>query len=89
MFLEVELPNTVNRDCRAEIVVLRAASCRAPCGLPTNRAPTGAMSDGRGLRNVALEVVDLRTAVDGPAADGYGLVGGVGQHDQMWRTAGA
>jgi catechol 2,3-dioxygenase-like lactoylglutathione lyase family enzyme len=45
------------------------------------------MANELGLRNVAFEVDDLQAAVDGPAADGYGLVGGIGQYEQTWRMA--
>jgi hypothetical protein len=34
-----------------------------------------------------LEIDDLQAAVDGLAADGYGLVGGIDQHDNIWRMA--
>jgi catechol 2,3-dioxygenase-like lactoylglutathione lyase family enzyme len=40
-----------------------------------------------GLRNVAFEVEDLDAILDRLAADGYRLVGGVGQYEQMWRMA--
>jgi len=40
-----------------------------------------------GLRKVAFEVGDLDTILDRLAADGYRLVGGVGQYEQMWRDA--
>ncbi|MCP2341512.1 VOC family protein [Actinomadura rupiterrae] len=46
-----------------------------------------AMANELGLRNVAFEVDDLDAALDQLAADGYGLVGGVGQHEQSWRMA--
>jgi catechol 2,3-dioxygenase-like lactoylglutathione lyase family enzyme len=45
------------------------------------------MSTELGLRNVAFEVTDLDAILDRLAADGYGLVGGVGQYEQMWRMA--
>ena len=45
------------------------------------------MSTELGLRNVAFEVDDLQAAVDRLAADGYGLVGGVGQYKNVWRRA--
>jgi catechol 2,3-dioxygenase-like lactoylglutathione lyase family enzyme len=45
------------------------------------------MADELGLRNVAFEVEDLRATVDRPAADGYGLVGGIGQYENIWRMA--
>jgi catechol 2,3-dioxygenase-like lactoylglutathione lyase family enzyme len=46
-----------------------------------------AMANELGLRNVALEVDDLQAAVDQLAADGYGLVGGIGQYEHIWRMA--
>jgi catechol 2,3-dioxygenase-like lactoylglutathione lyase family enzyme len=46
-----------------------------------------AMSTELGLRNVAFEVDDLQAAVDQLAADGYGLVGGIGQYEHVWRMA--
>ena len=49
-------------------------------------SPT-AMANELGLRNVAFEVDDLQAAVDQLAADGYNLVGGVGQYEDMWRMA--
>jgi hypothetical protein len=36
---------------------------------------------------VAFEVDDLEAAVDQLAADGYGLVGGIGQYEHVWRMA--
>jgi len=49
-------------------------------------SPT-AMANELGLRNVAFEVDDLRATVDGLAAEGYGLVGGIGQYENIWRMA--
>src|ERR1700751_3891988 len=49
-------------------------------------SPT-AMANELGLRNVSFEVDDLQATVDGLAADGYGLVGGIGQYENMWRMA--
>ena len=46
-----------------------------------------AMANELGLRNVAFEVDDLQAAVDRLAADGYGLVGGIGQYEDIWRMA--
>ena len=43
------------------------------------------MANELGLRNVAFEVDDLQATVDQLAADGYGLVGGTGQHENIWR----
>ncbi len=49
-------------------------------------SPT-AMANELGLRNVCFEVDDLPTVVEGLAADGYGLVGGIGEHENTWRMA--
>ncbi|HEY6058226.1 MAG TPA: hypothetical protein VIV06_09340, partial [Candidatus Limnocylindrales bacterium] len=46
-----------------------------------------AMANELGLRNVGFEVNDLQAAVERLAADGYGLVGGIGQYEDMWRMA--
>jgi catechol 2,3-dioxygenase-like lactoylglutathione lyase family enzyme len=46
-----------------------------------------AMANEIGLRNVCLEVDDLRAAVDDLAAEGYGLVGGIGEHEGTWLMA--
>ena len=44
-----------------------------------------AMSTELGLRNIAFEVDDVQAIVDRLAVDGYGLVGGIGQYEDMWR----
>jgi catechol 2,3-dioxygenase-like lactoylglutathione lyase family enzyme len=49
-------------------------------------SPT-AMANEIGLRNVSFEVVDLQAAVDAVAADGYGLVGGIGEYEGTVRMA--
>lgn len=46
-----------------------------------------AMANELGLRNVCFEVADLQATVDVLAADGYDLVGGIGQHENVWRMA--
>jgi catechol 2,3-dioxygenase-like lactoylglutathione lyase family enzyme len=46
-----------------------------------------AMANELGLRNVSFEVGDLEAAVDAVAADGYGLVGGIGEHENSVRMA--
>jgi hypothetical protein len=45
------------------------------------------MANELGLRNVSFEVDDLQAAVDGLAADGFGLVGGIGEYENSWRMA--
>jgi catechol 2,3-dioxygenase-like lactoylglutathione lyase family enzyme len=46
-----------------------------------------AMANEVGLRNVSFEVGDLQAAVDAVAAEGYGLVGGIGEHEGSVRMA--
>ena len=46
-----------------------------------------AMANELGLRNVAFEVDDLQATVDWAAAEGYGLVGGIGEYEGAWRMA--
>jgi catechol 2,3-dioxygenase-like lactoylglutathione lyase family enzyme len=52
----------------------------------TPGSPT-AMANELGLRNVSFEVVDLEAAVEAVAADGYGLVGGIGDYQESVRMA--
>ncbi len=95
MFVEGEFLDTVIGipDSRTEIVMLRApdggttlelSSFVRPDHLPGSPA---AMANELGIRNVAFEVDDLRAAVDELAADGYGLVGDIGQYENAWLMA--
>jgi catechol 2,3-dioxygenase-like lactoylglutathione lyase family enzyme len=87
-FLEGEFVDTVIGvpGTRAGIVVLRPPG--GGTGLELSRfvrpdavpGSPAATADELGLRNVTFEVDDLRAAVDRHAADGYGLVGGIGEH---------
>jgi catechol 2,3-dioxygenase-like lactoylglutathione lyase family enzyme len=52
----------------------------------TPGSPT-AMANELGLRNVSFEVGDLQAAVDAVAADGYGLIGGIGEYESSVRMA--
>ena len=63
---------------------LELASFITPDHVPGT--PT-AMPNELGLRNVSFEVNDVGSALDRLAADGYGLVGGVGQYEHTWRMA--
>jgi hypothetical protein len=45
------------------------------------------MANELGLRSMAFEVDDLQAILDGLAADGYRLVGGVGEYEGVWRMA--
>ena len=94
-FLEGEFVDTVCGipNSRTEIVMLKPPDdgTRVELGRyirpdPTPGSPT-AMANELGLRNVAFEVQDLQSAVDWAASEGYGLVGGVGEYEGMWRMA--
>jgi catechol 2,3-dioxygenase-like lactoylglutathione lyase family enzyme len=95
MFMEGEFVDTVIGipNSRSEIVMLRAPDGGAGLELSSFIRPDhepgspAAMSTELGLRNVAFEVDDLQAAVERLAADGYGLIGGVGQYEQLWRMA--
>ena len=45
------------------------------------------MSNELGLRNIAFQVDDIDALVSRLAADGYALIGGIGQYEEMWRMA--
>ena len=95
MFVHGEFLDTVIGipDSRTEIVMLRPpdggtrlelSSFVRPDSKPGSPA---AMANELGLRNVAFEVDDLQVAIDRLATDGYGLVGGIGQYEHIWRMA--
>ena len=94
-FVEGEFLDTVCGipGSRTEIVMLRPpddgtrlelSSFVRPDSTPGSPA---AMANELGLRNVAFEVDDLQATVDWAAAEGYGLVGGIGEHENTWRMA--
>jgi catechol 2,3-dioxygenase-like lactoylglutathione lyase family enzyme len=95
MSMEGEFVDTVIGipDSRSEIVMLRPPGGGTGLELSSFSWPQhqpgspAAMSTELGLRNVAFEVDDLQAAVDRLAADGYGLVGGIGQYEHIWRMA--
>ena len=80
-------------DSRTEIVMLRPPDGGAGVELASFVRPDHepgsptAMANELGLRSICFEVDDLQAAVDGLAANGYGLVGGIGQHENTWRMA--
>ena len=95
MFMEGEFVDTVIGipNSRSEILTLvppgggtnlELSSFVSPDHEPGSPA---AMSTELGLRNISFEVDDLQAIVDGLAADGYGLVGGIGQYEHIWRMA--
>ena len=65
--------------CRLEL-----SSFVTPDHLPGSPA---AMANEVGLRNVSFEVGDLDAAVAAVGADGYGLVGGIGEYENSVRMA--
>ncbi len=93
-FVEGEFLDTVCGipDSRTEIVMLKSPD-GARLELATFVRPEhesgspSAMANELGLRNVSFEVDDLRAILDRLAADGYGLVGGVGEYEDTWRMA--
>ena len=95
MFMQGEFVDTVIGipESRSEIVMLRPPDGGAGLELSSFVRPDhepgspAAMANELGLRNVAFEVDDLQGAVDRLAADGYGLVGGIGQYEHIWRMA--
>lgn len=95
MLMEGEFVDTVIGipGSRSEIVMLRppdgGAGVELSCFLRPDQEPgsPAAMSTELGLRNVAFEVDDLPAALERLAADGYGLVGGVGEYEHAWRMA--
>ena len=94
-FLEGEFLDTVVGipDCRTEVVMLRPPG--GGTGLEVSRflrpdpepGPPDPMPTELGLRNVTFEVDDLPAVLDRLSADGYGLVGGVGEYEGAWRMA--
>jgi catechol 2,3-dioxygenase-like lactoylglutathione lyase family enzyme len=79
--------------CRTEIVMLRPPGGGTGLELSRFLRPDHApgspdpMPNELGLRNVTFEVDDLESILDRLAADGYRLVGGVGQYEGVWRMA--
>ncbi|HEX6917686.1 MAG TPA: VOC family protein [Phycicoccus sp.] len=80
-------------DSRTEIVMLHAPGGGTGVELssflrsgPVPGTPD-AMANQLGLRSVAFQVDDLRAMVARLAADGYGLVGGIGEYEGIWRMA--
>jgi catechol 2,3-dioxygenase-like lactoylglutathione lyase family enzyme len=94
-FLEGEFLDTVCAipDSRTEIVGLQVPGGGTWIELGRFVRPDhvpgspDAMANELGLRNVCFVVDDLQATVDELAADGYGLVGGIGDHENTWRMA--
>ncbi|KHL17814.1 catechol 2,3-dioxygenase-like lactoylglutathione lyase family enzyme [Mumia flava] len=95
MFLEGEFLDTVSGipDSRTEIAMLRAPGGGGALELARFVRPDHqpgspeAMATALGLRNVSFEVDDLQATTDELATDGYGLVGGIGEYEGVWKMA--
>ncbi len=80
-------------DTRTEIVTLRPPDGGTCLELSSFTRPDHhpgsprSMANELGIRSVAFEADDLRATVAQLAADGYGLVGGVGQYENAWLMA--
>lgn len=80
-------------DSRTEIAMMRLPGGGTALELATFVRPDlvpgspDAMANEIGIRNVAFEVDDLGGLVDELAADGYGLVGGIGEYENTWHMA--
>lgn len=93
-FIEGEFLETVCAipDSRTEILMLKSADGirleLARFVRPDHQPGSpDALATELGLRNVSFEVDDLHAAVDELAAKGYGLVGGIGEHENVVRMA--
>ena len=94
-FVEGEFIDTVIgiSNARTEIVMLRPPDGGTRLELSSFTRPNhepgapDAMANELGLRNVAFEVDDLEALIDRVAADGYSLIGGIGEYEQTWRMA--
>ena len=95
MFMEGEFVDTVIGipNSRSEVVTLLLPGGGTKLELSSFIRPDhepgspDAMSTELGLRNVCFEVDDLGAVVGRLAANGYGLVGGIGQYEDIWRMA--
>ena len=93
--LEGEFLDTVTGmpDSRTELVVLRPPGGGTGLELSSFIRPDceqgspAPMPNELGLRNLTFEVDDLQAILGRLAADGYHLLGGVGQYEDIWRMA--
>jgi len=80
-------------DSRTEVVMLRPPGGGTGLELarfirPDHKAGSPAAPHNElGLRNVTFEVDGLRAILARLATDGYGLIGGVAEHEHVWRMA--
>ncbi|POH61317.1 VOC family protein [Arthrobacter glacialis] len=94
-FVEGEFIDTVIAipDSRTEILMLRTPDGGTAVELSSFVRPVPrqgspyAMANELGLRSLSFEVDDLQAQVDRLATEGYGLVGGIGEYEGIWRMA--
>jgi catechol 2,3-dioxygenase-like lactoylglutathione lyase family enzyme len=94
-FVEGEFLDTVCGipDSRTEVVMLRPPDGGTRIELARFVRPDhepgspDAMANQLGIRNICFEITDLQETVDGLVADGYRLVGGIGELEDSWRMA--
>lgn len=78
---------------RSEIVMLQVPGSDTKVELSSFHTPAhepgqpDAMANVLGLRNVAFVVEDIDRVVELASAEGYGLVGGIGEYEGAWRMA--
>jgi catechol 2,3-dioxygenase-like lactoylglutathione lyase family enzyme len=78
---------------RTEIVMLKTPGGSTAVELSSFVRPDpepgtpDAMANVLGLRSLSFEVDDLQTLLDRLAEQGYGLVGGLGEYEGIWRMA--
>jgi catechol 2,3-dioxygenase-like lactoylglutathione lyase family enzyme len=95
MAMEGEFVDTVIGipNSRSEIATLRLPDAQTKLELSCFSEPEhepgslNPMATDLGLRNLTFEVDDVREVIGQLAAAGYGLVGGIGQYEDMWRSA--
>ncbi|MHA3685013.1 VOC family protein [Leucobacter sp. HY1910] len=100
-FVEGDFIDTVTGidGARSEIVMLRLPEGGATVelsrfvrpapepGLEPEAESAAPMATDPGIRSVAFEVSDVRAQIARLAADGFHLVGGVGDYEGVWRMA--
>lgn len=80
-------------DSRTEIVMLRTPGGGTSVELSSFIRPeampgsSNARANELGLRSLCFEVDDFQTHVDRLVAQGYSLVGGIGQYEGVWKMA--
>ncbi|MGH3654600.1 VOC family protein [Glutamicibacter sp.] len=81
------------KDSRTNVVMLKSADSEVGIELASFEKPDHepgnphAMANELGMRSIAFEVDDLQGMVAGLEAQGYGLIGGVGQYEGAWKMA--